>query len=82
MIFGTKKLIEQYEARIADLKKQIEDLRSLNLPKVNSYLIPANDLEADAVMSGKEEVIHLSEQELKELEEAVSERDRLLSGTY
>lgn len=93
MLFVGKKLIEQYEQRIADLKKQHEqhvevltkqltDFRSLVLPQVKAYTIPASDLEADAVMSGRDEIIQLSKEELKELEESMSERDRILSGTY
>lgn len=84
-MFGNKKLIEQYEARIADLKGQIKDLRSISLPFAQSTAIPMHALEADAILTGKEETYHpshLSEHEKREIDSAESEADRIFSGTY
>lgn len=84
-MFLTKKthllIIQVYEARISDLKQQIADLRTLSIPKSNN-LVPLNHLEADAVMSASHEAIEVSEEELKEIEEAQAEAARLFSGQY
>ncbi len=84
-MFFNNKLIEQYEARIEDLKRQIEDLRALSLPHLSAQKLDKNVLEADAILSGKEEVFEPSDitpEELEAMRLEQSERDRILSGTY
>ena len=92
-MFGTNKVIKQleerlkmqsqlYEARISDLMARISDLREVAIPKNTAYSIPLVQQEADAIMSGKDEVIELTESQLAEQDAEISERDRLLSGTY
>lgn len=76
-MFGYKKLIEQYEARIADLKSQIEDLKRLAYTPTVTPMAEAILREQDAVLSGSE-IRELTEEEMNIL----SERDRLLSGNY
>jgi hypothetical protein len=77
-MFGSKKLIEQYEARITDLKIQIEDLKRLVYSQTSSTNIPLVSLEADAIMSQKEETISISQEEIDRLEEA----DKILNAEY
>lgn len=82
-MFSNKRLIQQYEARIADLKLQIEDLRRLVLPpKAAPYSIPVVDVEMDAVLSGKDEPIALTDDQANELNAIESEAAKILSGTY
>lgn len=82
-MFGAqKRLILQYEARIADLKSEIENLRKLVLPANRSGDIPDVHMEADAVVSGREEVLNLQSHEESEQDAITSEASRLLSGTY
>lgn len=84
MPVSTKQLIEQYEGRIADLKSQIEDLRAISSLTNRTQLIPAVALEADAILSGKEETYSptYTEEEVNASMAEASERDRILSGTY
>lgn len=81
-IFGTKRLIKQYEARLVDKDKQIADLRLLVFAPPTANQIPLVALEADAVMSGKDNVIELSREETEKILEEQSEASRILSGTY
>lgn len=76
------KQIGDKDSRIADLKAQIEDLRSLVLPKNTPGVIPLVSLEADAIMSGKDEAIEIPDAQRAELDEIQSEATRILSGTY
>lgn len=74
------KTIELYEYRIADLKGQIEDLKRL-------VFTPASKpeplhLEADAVLSGSDKPVALSEEEHHKFLEQTREVDLLFSGNY
>lgn len=83
-MFGTKKLIQQYEARIAGLERHIEDLRKLVHPQAYSQAASSVAEEADAIMSGQDQVIYESValEPSEEIKNEISERDRILSGTY
>lgn len=70
-----------YELRIADLKAQIEDLRSLTIPRFHPPGIPLIQYEADAIISGKQEITEHNENEA-EKQAIESEAQRILSGTY
>ena len=68
----------------------LSDLKKLTLPEQTRY-IPEIHLEADAVLSGRQEIIHVGENEsdeaLRQHQEneridSIRERDRILSGTY
>lgn len=91
-MFG-RRVAEQYEARIAELKaahsvqisilhSQISDLRKLAYNATSATHIPLVALEADAVMSQKEETITISREELERISEEQSEADRILAGNY
>lgn len=90
-MFGNKALISQYEQRIAELKAahaaeigqlslRLEDMRALIMPR--NYSTTIQNLEADGVLSGQQEMIELTEAEQAEYDATISERDRILSGTY
>lgn len=81
-MFFYKALLREKDARIADLIKQIEDMRSMVYPSSMPKGIPYVQLEADAIISGKEETIALTPEEIRQAEEEIAERDSLLSGTY
>lgn len=72
---------ELYEARIKDLKIQIEDLRSLTIPRSSPTGIPIVQYEADAVLSGKQETTVIVENPDPQLD-VDSEAQRILSGSY
>lgn len=76
-MFSNKALITQYEARIADLKSQIEDLKKLAFPPSHSLAVESILREQDAVLSGGDSHILTPEEEA-----IISERDKLLSGNY
>lgn len=91
MIFMASKkaqdqIVALYEARISDLHSQISDLRRIALPPV-SHSIPAVALEADAILTGRDETYDptpspLTDEEMRKVIDEISERDRILSGTY
>ncbi len=77
-MFGNKALIAQYEARISDLKSQIEDLKKIAFPPTQSLAVESILREQDAILSGEQDTRALTAEE----EAIISERDRLLSGNY
>ena len=81
-MFGTKRLLAEKDARIAELKEQIAVLRSLVIPSQAKRVIPEVQMEADAVLSGQEEISVLNQKEVEEQEAIESEASRLLSGSY
>lgn len=81
-MFGTKKLISQYEARISDLQAEVRYLRSLVSPPTSASRIPVLSLEADAVISGHDEAIDPTADQQQEWDDIQSEANRILSGTY
>jgi hypothetical protein len=92
-MFGTKRITEAYEARIADIQRShaaevrallshIESLKALVFVPHNTSNIPEAQLEADAILSVRENVIELTEEELKRRAEEESERSRILGGNY
>ncbi len=84
-MFNCKVCVEKTN-RIADLHKQIEFLKSFQGPPTPGAY--ARDLEADAILSGQNDIIEISghniadETTLSEAEDLSSERDRILTGTY
>lgn len=92
-MFGRAKILElmetriqeqaaQYEARIAQLKDQVADLKKLVFTQTSAFNVPLVHLEADAVMSQKEETIQVSDRDLEEAEKIQSEADRIFAGTF
>lgn len=73
---------ELYESRVSDLKTQIEDLKKLVFAPPTASRIPLVALEADSIMSQREETIVMSPDEIARLEADESEANRLLSGNY
>lgn len=73
-----------HEARIQDLKTQIEDLKRFALP-YNQVKPSLLEMEADAILSGHQDIISLNKEEESDdsdLFELSRERDRILSGNY
>lgn len=92
-MFSNKDLIKQYElrmaetvaayeARISELKSQITDLKKLVFSSTSSTHIPLVSLEADAVLSQKDETIFISEEEMARIQDVEAEASRILSGNY
>lgn len=73
-MFGKCKVCLEKDQRIEDLKREILYLRELANPKLNVH-IPAISAEADKITSVSQDVP-------LEDDEILSERLRLLSGTY
>ena len=69
------------ESRIADLKNQIQDLRSLVFVKVDKEA-PRDAREADAVLSASEKSPDMSEEEMTKLIAGERELDLIMSGNY
>lgn len=77
------KVCREKDARIADLHAEIKMLRSLVSPPTSSSRIPLVQIEADAIMSGRQEQIEVSNaDQMKHWENVESEAHRILSGTY
>lgn len=74
------KILQVYEARILDLQSQIEDLKKFAIPKQS--ILPLIELEADAILSNRESPMKITEEQIKELEEAGHEASRVFLGTY
>lgn len=90
-MFGKCKVCSEKDKRIADLQEQILHLRELCVPQSNPYNEPLVSREADATLSASTEMLTVPASQEKEVQEykkaqeedeIISERDRLLSGTY
>jgi hypothetical protein len=88
-MFGYGKLLAEKDARIAELKEQVQYLRTLVYPQNDPYNTVETISEADQLLTGEplelpdptpETPAIYSERQLKELAEA--ERDALLSNNY
>jgi hypothetical protein len=75
-------LHEQYGARIAQMEDSISDLRRLVFSPTSATNIPLVHLEADAVISQKEEVMEVDPSESEKFEFLTREADRIFSGNY
>jgi hypothetical protein len=81
------KVCAEKDRRIADLQEQIKFLRSYQTPS-HPTQVEARDLEADSLLSGKNDVIEITghniaaETESENVDDVISERDRILTGTY
>lgn len=72
----------------AERDKQIELLKS-HIAAIERFIVPVNsaipttqELEADAILSGHQQVIEIPDEDYAAADEILSERDRLLSATY
>lgn len=77
------------DKRIEELREQVAYLKTLTIPENNPALLPLVTREADAVISSSQEIINVPveqkeeyEKYMREREDAMSERDRILSGQY
>lgn len=77
-----KTLTEQYEARISQLQDTVQDLRRLVFSPTSASSVPLVHLEADAVMSQKEEVMEVDPEEAEKMSFLLREQDRIFSGAY
>jgi hypothetical protein len=93
MFPSTKRLIDQYEARLSaqaeahaqqlvNLQSQIEDLRRLVFPVNSERFIPLPALEADAIISGHNSTVEITPEQQAQWDAEISERDKVLSGAY
>lgn len=55
-----ERLLSEKDARIADLQSQIADLRKWVIPDNAPASIPVLQIEEDAVLSGRDEIIDVS----------------------
>ncbi len=82
-MFKCKRCSEK-DLRITDLKEQISYLKNMLTPETNG--VPTSLMEADAIMSGRQDVIELfanAPTPSPDSEAGIqSERDRLIAGTY
>jgi len=76
------KVCQEKNARIAELKDEIEYLRSLVFPNNDPYKITFNEREADALLTADVPVREESEDELKQAANELAERDKILTGNY
>jgi hypothetical protein len=72
------------ESHIQSLKDEITSLRKLVIPaQSSSFELPIIQLEADAILSGNQESIKITEQDLQKEEFRIfNEASSILSGTY
>lgn len=75
-------LHDQYGARIAQLQDTVSDLRRMVFSPTSATVVPLVHLEADAVMSQREEVMEVDPSEMAQLDSDAREADRLFSGNY
>lgn len=79
------KVCAEKDKRISSLEDQVAFLRTLTHPKVNNYVVPDNDLEANGVLDGTDRQIQIetfSDETLRLSEEEQRERQAILSGEY
>jgi hypothetical protein len=80
MLFRCKCCPEK-DARIADLKEQVSLLRTLIFQQVEAEP-GSQELEADALLSGRQHVFEDADDTLPSIPDEASEADRILSGNY
>ncbi len=92
-MFGHAALITQYETRLRELKEahatlvaalrsQIETLTALVRPQALSGALAGAAQEADAAISGNEDISLLTPEQQAEIRRIDEEASRILSGTY
>ncbi len=83
-MFWACKCCKEKDGRIDDLREQVSFLRDLaRRPETSNKTIPSVTFEADAVLSGQQNIVELNEGESGiAINDDDLERDRLLSGTY
>lgn len=82
--FETEKeeLKKAYYEHIKSLEQHIEDLKALVFSPTSAKDIPLVHLEADAVISQRDEVMEVSQEEAAKQDFILRERDRIFSGSY
>jgi len=73
---------EGYEAQALLLRAQNADFRSMVFPTYSPGHVPVLAAESDAILSGNEEAIEMTEQQINEWHSINSEASRVLNGTY
>jgi len=76
------KVCSEKDKRIDDLQSQIAMLRAMVTPPSTARDIPILQVEADAVLSGKQDPIGIPESQLLAWDQRQSEAHRILAGTY
>lgn len=83
MSWFTCKCCSEKDAHIKSLMAEVEFLRHLSRkPETSNASLPMITMEADGLLSGQDHIIELDPQKIQQLDETISERDRILSGTY
>lgn len=72
----------QHDARVKDLKDEIYSLRQMVFPASRPSFVPSNHLEADALLSGHQDQIRMTPEEMEREEAIQNERNAILGGTY
>lgn len=75
-------LREGYEAQCLLLRAQNADFRSMVFPENRPGHVPVLSAESDAILSGNEETLEMSDEQIKEWHSINSEASRVLNGTY
>lgn len=77
-----EELRQLYHAHLQTLEARVDDLKALVFSSTSASNIPLVHLEADAVMSQKDEVTEIDEEEVQKQDFILRERDRIFSGSY
>lgn len=75
-------IMQEKDARIADLKAQVESLSQVALPARAPYAVPVSLREADGILTNDGEVREYAEEEVKQAVEVQQEAARILAGNY
>lgn len=70
------------DQHIASLKEEVSSLRSLVHVPNTALRIPELQLEADMILSGNQDQIRVSTEELEEAERINAEASSMLNGSY
>lgn len=73
-------LQKEHKKQVDLLLEQVADLRSLVFSPTRANDIPPVQAEADSIITQNEPFV--SEEETKEIDDALRERDRLFAGSY
>lgn len=77
-----EELRQLYHSHLQTLEARVEDLKALVFSQTSASNIPLVHLEADAVLSQKDEVTEIDEEEVQKQDFILRERDRIFSGSY
>jgi hypothetical protein len=76
-VFGGCRVCLEKEKRIADLQQELAFMRSMVSPPIDNSSVPFEELEANLVMDGQQDVITIDRDF-----ELSREVDRIFSGNY